>query len=66
MPADSAHPEVIMNNHAHSWIVREACWNEAELGISIDSAMAVIASPNILMLNHGSAPELALECIITE
>jgi len=50
MPADSAHPEVIMNNHAHSWIVREACWNEAELGIAIDSAMAVIAIPDILMV----------------
>ena len=58
MPADSAHPEVIMNNHAHSWIVREACWNEAELGIAIDSAMAVIAIPDIPTLNRGSAPSL--------
>jgi hypothetical protein len=66
MPADNAHTEVVRNNRAHSWIVRETDWNEAELGIAIASAMAVIAIPEILMLNQGDRAELALKCIITQ
>jgi hypothetical protein len=58
MPADNAHTEVVRNNRAHSWIVRETDWNEAELGIAIASAMAVIAIPDLLMLTRASAPSL--------